>query len=85
MKKLLKKAKEVFSPLPRFAENDIMDASPETMEARAEKTEAGYLAMPHLEAGDIQSLKSFVRGHGEQTVLPDDCQYGDNDLCVVEA
>ena len=38
----------------------------------------------HAEAGELQALKRMVRGHGEQTVLPDDCQFGDNDLCSVE-
>jgi hypothetical protein len=39
----------------------------------------------HAEPGAIQSIKKMVKGHGEQTVLPDDCQFGDNDLCSVES
>ena len=41
--------------------------------------------VPHAEAGDIQAAKSRVKGHGEQAVLPDDCQFGDNELCYVES
>lgn len=39
----------------------------------------------HAEAGAIQEIKKSLKGHGEQTVLPDDCQFGDNDLCFVES
>jgi len=39
----------------------------------------------HAEPGAFQKVKAAVQGHGEQTVLPDDCQFGDNDLCYVEA
>ena len=41
--------------------------------------------IPHAEPGSIQKIKASPKGHGEQTVLPDDCQYGDNDLCYVDA
>ncbi len=40
---------------------------------------------PHPEPGALQAAKDRVLGHGEQRVLPDDCQFGDNDLCNVEA
>jgi hypothetical protein len=39
----------------------------------------------HAEPGALQAVKSAVKGHGEQTVLPDDCEFGDNDLCYVDA
>jgi len=39
----------------------------------------------HAEQGAIQLIKNMVSGHGEQTVLPDDCQFGDNDQCAVES
>ncbi len=32
----------------------------------------------------FERIKKLTRGHGEQTVLPDDCQFGDNDLCYVD-
>ncbi len=84
MKNSLERIKEVFSPLPRFAEIE-MDAPQEAGEERYESGEGDYAAVPHSEAGEIQSVKSSAKGHGEQTVLPDECQYGDNDLCYVEA
>ncbi|HSA77310.1 MAG TPA: hypothetical protein VLG72_00425 [Nitrospirota bacterium] len=39
----------------------------------------------HAEPGAIQAVKSAVKGHGEQTILPDDCEFGDNDLCYVDS
>ncbi len=39
----------------------------------------------HPEPGALQTAKDRVLGHGEQRVVPDDCQFGDNDLCYVEA
>ena len=39
----------------------------------------------HAEQGAFQAIKGTIKGHGEQTVLPDDCQFGDNDLCSVES
>ncbi len=39
----------------------------------------------HAEQGALQAIKTMVKGHGEQTVLPDDCQFGDNDLCYVDS
>ncbi len=41
--------------------------------------------IPHAEQGAFQAIKSTPKGHGEQTVLPDDCQFGDNDMCSVES
>jgi hypothetical protein len=40
--------------------------------------------VPHAELGELESIKKAAKGHGEQTVLPDDCQFGDNDMCAVE-
>lgn len=39
----------------------------------------------HAEQGALQAIKSTIKGHGEQAVLPDDCQFGDNDMCSVES
>jgi hypothetical protein len=47
--------------------------------------EAGIPEVPHAEPGAFQAIKGMIKGHGEQTVLPDDCQFGDNDLCYVDA
>jgi hypothetical protein len=41
--------------------------------------------IPHAEVGALQAVKTTPKGHGEQTILPDDCQFGDNDLCYVES
>lgn len=36
------------------------------------------------EPGALQAAKDRVEGHGEQRLIPDDCQFGDNDLCNTE-
>ncbi len=41
--------------------------------------------VPHAAPGEHQAVKKMTKGHGEQTVLPDDCQFGDYDLCFVDA
>ncbi len=85
MRKTLKeKAKVLFSPPARFAENDELDVSPETGYMQAESVSADFTAVPHPNVGELQTRRSAIRGHGEQTLLPDECQYGDNDLCFVE-
>lgn len=37
------------------------------------------------EPGALEAVKTAILGHGEQTVLPDDCQFADNELCHSEA
>ena len=65
----------------------------EAYEVRAFRDESERISEPepfsaeilHAEAGEIPSIKERIKGHGEQTVLPDDCQFGDNDQCYVES
>ncbi len=47
--------------------------------------QAAMPEIPHAAPGAMQAVKALPKGHGEQTVLPDDCQFGDNDLCFVDA
>lgn len=49
------------------------------------KLEEAVPEIKHAEPGAFERIKKMTRGHGEQTVLPDDCQFGDNDLCYVDA
>lgn len=82
MKGLAKKAKQTA----------VRETLTEAYEVRAFRDEAEAIRepeqftfdVPHAEPGAIQSIKKSIKGHGEQTVLPDDCQFGDNDLCSVE-
>jgi hypothetical protein len=39
--------------------------------------------IPHAAPGALQAVRTMVKGHDEQTVIPDDCQFDDNDLCHV--
>ncbi len=60
----------------------------ETLKDELEPTGGTFVSVtdeiPHAEPGAFQAIKSAVQGHGEQTVLPDECEFGDNDLCYVE-
>jgi hypothetical protein len=49
------------------------------------EVELAAAEIPHAEQGAFQAIKSQIKGHGEQAVLPDDCQFGDNDMCSVES
>ncbi len=65
----------------------------ESYEVRAFKDESDMASwvesrefeIEHAAPGAFQSVKAAIKGHGEQTVLPDDCQFGDNDLCYVDS
>jgi len=54
-------------------------------EETSDLTEAAFSEIFHAEPGAFQAVKSAAKGHGEQTILPDDCEFGDNDLCHVDA
>ena len=57
----------------------------------SDETEANFISMepgvtvPHSETGAFQAITSSITGHGEQAAPPDDCEFGDNDLCGVDA
>lgn len=48
------------------------------------ETAVAVLEIPHGDPGEFQAVKVTVKGHGEQTILPDECQFGDNDLCNLD-
>jgi hypothetical protein len=70
----------------------VRETLTEAYEVRAFRDESDMIREPepstpeilHAEPGAIPYIKGRIKGHGEQTVLPDDCQFGDNDLCNVE-
>lgn len=65
----------------------------EAYEVRAFRDESEEIREPEVftpeilsaEPGAILSIKERIKGHGEQTVLPDDCQFGDNEQCNAES
>jgi hypothetical protein len=74
----------------RFVERETLTEAYEVRAFRDEEEkpfapEAGIPEIAHAETGALQAVKAMAKGHGEQTVLPDDCQFGDNDLCAVES
>jgi hypothetical protein len=62
----------------------IEPVSDEGEEATGQMETAGNEIL-HAEPGALQAVKSAIKGHGEQTILPDDCEFGDNDLCYVDS
>ncbi len=44
-----------------------------------------FPSVTQAEPGTLEAVKTAIPGHGEQTILPDDCQFADNDLCYAEA
>jgi hypothetical protein len=80
-------------PIKKTKKAAVRETLTEAYEVRAFRDEAEGLSEPeqvpseimHAEPGAIQAIKKSIKGHGEQTVLPDDCQFGDNDLCSVES
>ena len=84
MKTIMRENKELWAQeLPVYVENT--EALRDEFESAPVIAMEGLEEVPHAEPGALQAVKSTVKGHGEQTILPDDCEFGDNDLCYVEA
>jgi hypothetical protein len=84
MKAIMRGKKELWSQeLPVYVENT--ETLRDELEAAPKVAMEGLEEVPHAEPGALQAVKSSIKGHGEQTILPDDCEFGDNDLCYVEA
>ena len=49
-----------------------------------EKLEDIFLAVAYAEAADLKDLLNVLKNESE-LVHPDECQYGDNDLCYLES
>jgi hypothetical protein len=81
MKSILRKIKGLWSA-SIFESAETLKDEVEATTMLAER-ESGEIA--HAEPGSFEAIKSAVLGHGEQTILPDDYEFADNDLCFVEA
>ena len=83
MKKFSQKLDELFASAGE-AEYIGIDVPSEEAEANFVSMEPD-VTVTHAETGAFQAINSSVMGHSEQTMLPDDCEFGDNDLCYVDA
>jgi hypothetical protein len=83
MKKFFRKVDDLFASAGEAEYIGIDIPSEETGEYVASM--GSGVTVPHADPGAFQAIKSSIMGHGEQTVLPDDCEFGDNDLCYVDA
>jgi hypothetical protein len=83
LKRIVTKAKKVAT------RREMLTEAYEVRAFRDETEELTFVPpvpeIAHAEPGAFQKIKTSIKGHGEQVVLPDDCQFGDNDLCYVEA
>lgn len=82
MKRLAKKTRKAPQRETLTEAYEVRAFKEESEELR--KMEMAIPEVPHAEPGALEAIKKSVKGHGEQTVLPDDCQFGDNDMCNVE-
>jgi len=83
MKQVIKKKRAVPERETLTEAYEVRAFRDEVEESRI--VEAAMPGIPHAEPGAFQKIKAAVKGHGEQRVLPDDCQFSDNDLCSVES
>jgi len=75
--------KSVLMTAPAYVDSiEMLKDEPETF---PRNIELDVSEIPHANPGELEAIKNNILGHGEQTVLPDDCKFGDNDLCYVEA
>jgi hypothetical protein len=84
MKATSKKIKEMLTGRRPVDFENIDEPREELAAAPSTATESLYDVV-HAEPGALQAIKSSAKGHGEQLILPDDCEFGDNELCYVEA
>jgi hypothetical protein len=85
MKTLVRRMETLFARMAQ-AEDPEGEAIPDEMAETTGKEAPRYPAVSAPpDAAEFQAVKSAVGGHGEQAILPDECQFGDNDLCSAEA
>ena len=90
MTRLIEKLDDLFSQAAEGEYGGVITVrrtismAPGTDYGTVERNFIATIDVPHADTGQIQAAKGRVEGHGEQTVLPDDCQFGDNDLCYVD-
>jgi len=83
VRRLLKTTKE-FSKTTAPAYFDSIETIKDELEESRGTLEGEKSETLHAEPGMFEAVKVAIKGHGEQMVLPDDCEFGDNDLCYVE-
>lgn len=84
MKKIVKKSRQMPERETLTEAYEVRAFRDESEEPKVME-EAAAPEVLHAEPRAFERIKKLTRGHGEQTVLPDDCQFGDNDLCYVDA
>lgn len=73
-----------------FAELGAVEAAHEIMAAygateRSGEWEKDQTAITFAESKEFDTAREILSEHEEHPTVPDDCQYGDNDLCYSQA
>jgi hypothetical protein len=89
MKKLFRKIEEMLADAALLEEGVSVDLAPAPLkQSFAEALEEKLVEVAYAEAADYDEIhEAILREHDKDggQVHPDDCQYGDNDLCFVNA
>lgn len=88
MKTLFKKIINFLkASLPETREHDELESRLYIKKSFPEKIEESFMAIAYAEAADLQDFLSLTKEEREKGkfVHPDECQYGDNDLCYSES
>jgi hypothetical protein len=89
MKKLFRKIEEMLADAALLEEGVSVDlAHAPLKQSFAEALEEKLVEVAYAEAADYDEIhEAILREHDKDggQVHPDDCQYGDNDLCFVNA
>lgn len=89
MKNIIKKIGSILAA-PAIAEVEGIealnkDAGAQPKQTLAEKIEEGLAEVAYAEAVDYEDIRKSLRAERMFKVWPDECQFGDNDLCYSES
>lgn len=85
MKKLLIKIKDALANAALLEMGVSPDSGrPREKQSLKESLEENLVEIAYAEAADYDQIHEAIRrehGKGQEQTRPDDCQYGDNDIC----
>jgi len=81
----MKRAREHPSITAYPQEFDTIENLRDEWEATASVPEIEESGISYAAPGVFHTINDAIKGNGEQTVFPDDCGFGDNDLCYGES
>lgn len=88
MKTLFKKIINLLkASLPETREHDELESRLYIKKSFPEKIKESFVAVAYAEAADLEDFLRLIKGEREkgEFAYPDECQYGDNELCYKES